>query len=127
MGASAGGIVWCLRTFEEDCGAVRLIVVEGRVSSATAAELARVLTAQLRDGLRTLVIDLTGVDYINGAGLRAFETAAASLAGSGGELVVCGLQPPVQVAFDLAGAIPNLTIAPSRDAALQRLRDESGL
>lgn len=124
MGASEGGIVWYLRTSEEDLGSVRLVIVEGRVSSATAAELARVLTAQLLDGPRKVVIDLAGVDYINGAGLRAFETAAASLAASGGELVVCRLQPPVQVAFDLAGAIPKLTIAPSRDAALQGLRDQ---
>ena len=122
--AGGDGIVWYLRTSEEDLGSVRLVVVEGRVWSATATELTRVLTGQRGGGPRTLVVDL---DYVNGAGLRAFETAAAGVDGSGGELVVCGLQPPVQVAFDLAGAIPNLTIAPSRDAALQRLRDESGL
>jgi stage II sporulation protein AA (anti-sigma F factor antagonist) len=125
MGAGEG-IVWYLRTSEEDLGSVRLVVVEGRVSSATASELSRVLTGRA-DGPRKLVVDLTGVDYINGAGLRAFETAAAALDGSGGALVVCGLQPPVQVAFDLAGAIPNLTIAPSRDAALLRLRGQSDL
>ena len=119
-----GGIVWYLRTSAEDFGPIRLVVVEGRVSSAAAGELARVLTGQLADGPRTVVIDLAGVDYINGAGLRVFETAAASLAGSGGELVVCGLQPPVQVAFDLAGAIPKLTIEPSRAAALHQRRDQ---
>ena len=124
MGAAEGGIVWYLRTSAEDLGPIRLVVVEGRVSSAAAAELARVLTGQLADGPRTVVIDLAGVDYINGAGLRVFETAAASLAGSGGELVVCGLQPPVQVAFDLAGAIPKLTISPSRAAALHQRREE---
>lgn len=123
MGASEGGIVWYLRTSVEDFGPVRVVAVEGRVSNATAAELARVLTAQIT-GPGELVVDLTGVDYINGAGLRAFESAAAALADSGGELVVCGLQPPVQVAFGLAGDIPQLTIAPSRDAALQRLRDK---
>ena len=125
--AGGDGIVWYLRTSEEDLGSVRLVVVEGRVWSATAAELTRVLTGQRGGGPRKLVVDLTGVDYVNGAGLRAFETAAAGVDGSGGELVICGLQPPVQVAFDLAGTIPNLTIASSRDAALQRLRDESDL
>jgi anti-anti-sigma factor len=124
MGAAEGGIVWYLRTSEKDLGVVRLVVVEGRVSSATAAELERVLTGQLASGPRTVFIDMAGVDYINGAGLRAFETAAASVAGSGGELVVCGLQPPVQVAFDLAGAIRKLSISPSRDAALQQLRGQ---
>jgi anti-anti-sigma factor len=125
MGAGEG-VVWFLRTSDENLGPVRLVVVEGRVSSATAAELSRVLAGRA-DGPRKLLVDLTGVDYINGAGLRAFETAAAALDKSGGELVVCGLQPPVQVAFDLAGAIPNLTIAPSPDAALLRLRGQSGL
>jgi anti-sigma B factor antagonist len=124
MGAGEG-IVWYLRTSDEDVGSVRLVVVEGRVSSATAAELSRVLAGRV-DGPRKLVVDLTRVDYVNGAGLRAFETAAAALNGSG-ELVVCGLQPPVRVAFDLAGDIPNLSIAPSRDAALLRLRGQSGL
>jgi anti-anti-sigma factor len=117
------GIVWYLRTSEHDVGPVRLIVVEGRVSRATAAELARVLTTQLAGGPRNIVVDLTGVDYINGAGLRAIEAAAANLDGSNGELVVCGLQPAVNAAFELAGDIPRLATAPSRDAALQRFRD----
>lgn len=124
--AAGQGIVWYMRTSAADLESVRVLVVEGRVSSATAAELARVLTGQLTSA-RKLVVDLTGVDYVNGAGLRAFETVAAGLDGAGGELVVCGLQPPVQVAFDLAGAIPNLTVVPSRDAALLRLRGQSSL
>jgi anti-anti-sigma factor len=124
MGADAG-TVWYLRTSEEDLEGARLLVLEGRVSSATAAELARVLAAQFADGPRKVMVDLTDVDYVNGAGVRAFETAAASLDGSNVELVLYGLQPPVQVAFDLAGAIPNLATAPSRDAALLRLRDRS--
>ena len=123
MGASEGGIVWYLRTSVQDFGPVRVVAVEGRVSNATAAELARILSEQIT-GRGELVVDLTGVDYINGAGLRAFESAAATLADSGGELVVCGLQPPVHVVFGLAGAIPQLTIAPSRAAALRRLGDK---
>jgi hypothetical protein len=51
------------------------------------------------------------------------EAAAASLNGSNGELVICGLQPAVHAAFELAGDIPHLATAPSRDAALERLRD----
>jgi anti-anti-sigma factor len=75
-----------------------------------------------------VVVDLSGVDYINGAGLRVFEKTAALLSQSHVDLFVCGLQPPVRAAFDLAGAIPNLVVAASRDAALlqcqRRPRDE---
>ena len=117
------GIVWYLRTSEADLGPVHLVVVEGRVSSATAAELGRILTGPEPDGLRSVVVDLSGVDYINGAGLRVFEAAAARFNGSTGELVVCGLRPAVQAAFRLAGSIPHLTTVESREDALRRFTE----
>ena len=112
------GVVWFLRTSGQELGAVRVVIVEGRVSHSAAAELAHVLTPPDTNGLRAVVVDLAGVDYISGAGLRVFETTAGLLSQMNVDLLVCGLQPPVQAAFDLAGAIPNLTVAVSRDAAL---------
>ena len=112
------GVVWFLRTSGEELGPVRVVTVEGRVSHATAAELAQALAYPQADGLKALVVDLSGVDYINGAGLRVFEKTAALLSEANVDLLVCGLQPPVQAAFDLAGVIPNLAVAASRDAAL---------
>lgn len=113
------GVVWFLRTSRQELGPVRVVTVEGRVSHATAAELAQALAhSQADDGPKALVVDLSGVDYINGAGLRVFEKTAALLSEANVELLVCGLQPPVQAAFDLAGVIPNLAVAASRDAAL---------
>lgn len=119
MGAGEG-IVWYLRTSEENLGPVCLVVVEGRVSSATAAELGRVLAGCAGDDFRAVVVDLSGVDYINGAGLRVFESAAAHFNGSQGELVVCGLRPAVQAVFRLAGSIPHLKTVESREDALRR-------
>lgn len=115
------GVVWFLRTSEEELGAVRVLRLEGRVSSATAAELDRRLAHVDPDRCRGLVVDLSGLDYINGAGLRVFQTAAARLAGATCELVVCGLRPAVQTAFDLAGEIPHLSVEPDRNAAVRRL------
>src|SRR5215210_7527146 len=103
------GVVWYLHTSEETLGAVRIVVVEGRVSSATVPELGRLLS-QPHPGVRGVIVDLTAVDYVNGAGLRVFETAAEGFEDSHTELVICGLRPAVHTAFDLAGAIPNLTI-----------------
>ena len=114
------GVVWFLRTSGQEHGAVRVVIVEGRVSHSTAAELAHALAHPDANGLRAIVVDLSGVDYISGAGLRVFETTAALLGQGNVALLVCGLQPPVQAAFDLAGVIPNLVVAASRDAALRR-------
>jgi anti-anti-sigma factor len=119
MGGKNEGVVWYLRTSEETLGALRIVVVEGRVSSATAPELGRLLS-QPHPNIRGVIVDLAAMDYVNGAGLRVFETAAERFEDSHTELVVCGLRPAVYTAFDLAGAIPNLAIAATRDAALRR-------
>ena len=119
MGADTG-IVWFLRSTEEDLGNVRLVSLEGRVSQASASDLAGALAAPQKNGCQAVVVDLSGVDYINGAGLQVFETAAARLSTLGSELVICGLRPAVQAVFDLAGSIPNLTTELSRDSALRR-------
>jgi anti-anti-sigma factor len=112
------GVVWFLRTSGQELGAVRVVTVDGRVSHATAAELAHVLAHPNANGLRAIVVDLSGVDYINGAGLQVFEKTAALLRQVNVDLLVCGLQPPVRAAFDLAGVIPNLAVAASRETAL---------
>ena len=115
------GVVWFLRTAEQTIGAVRLVTVEGRVSHSTVVELARVLAHHPPDhSSRAVVVDLSGVDYINGAGLRVFEQTAARLRDLNIELLVCGLRPAVQAAFDLAGTTPNLAIMASREAAFLR-------
>lgn len=115
------GVVWFLRTAEQTLGSVRLVTVEGRVSHSTVAELGRVLAHHPpANSPRALVVELSGVDYINGAGLRVFEQTAARLRAVNIELLVCGLRPAVQAAFDLAGTMPNLAIMASLEAALLR-------
>ena len=123
MGAGEG-IVWYLRAAEEDLGPVRLLVLEGRVSNATAPQLETALSRLSAAGARTLIVDLAGVDYINGAGLRAFEAAAARWNGSG-RLIVCGLRPAVAAAFRLVGSIPQLVIVATREDALRAARAEN--
>ena len=93
---------------------------------STAAELAHVLAHPNANGLHAVVVDLSGVDYINGAGLQVFEKTAALLNQVNVDLLVCGLQPAVQAAFDLAGTMPNLAIMASRDAALLRYQRPPG-
>jgi anti-anti-sigma factor len=115
------GVLWFLRTSAEELGPVLLLRVEGRVSSATVPGLAAALARPDPGHLRGVVVDLSGVDYINGAGLQAIQAAAARLAASSCELVVCGLRPVIQTAFDLAGSIPHLSIEPAPEAAVRRL------
>jgi len=115
------GIVWFLRATQEDLESVVVLALEGRVSNATVPELARWLAAVKGRRLRGLVVDLSGVDYINGTGLRLLTATAAEFATARVEMVVCGLRPGLQTIFDMAAPIPHLTIEPSADAASRRL------
>ena len=117
---SNDGIVWHLRIQEEHLGTVVVLRLDGRVYHATAAELGTAL-ARICTGARPAILDLTAVDYVNGEGLRAIEAATSRCRAVKAELIVCGLSPVVRTAFDLAGATSQLTIEPSRDAALRRL------
>jgi anti-anti-sigma factor len=122
------GIVWFLRASQQDLGAVVVLAVEGRVSNASARDLAGWLAAIRHRGPRGLVVDLSGVDYINGTGLQLLTATGAELAAANAELVVCGLSPGMQAIFDMAAPLPHLTIEPSADAATRRLlgSDELG-
>ena len=115
------GIVWFLRATQQDLGSVVILAIEGRVSNATVPDLAGWLAAFKDRPVRGVVIDLSGVDYINGTGLRLLTGAAADLAATNAELVVCGLRPGLQTIFDMAAPIPHLTIESSADVASRRL------
>ena len=115
------GIVWYLRVSEEDLGPILVLVVKGRVSEATAGDLCRALARDDIDHRNGIVIDFSGVDYINSAGLRLLEVSAARFQGSGCELVVCGLQPVIRATFELVGSVAHLATEPTREAAIARL------
>lgn len=86
-----------------------MLVVQGRLGTAAAADLARVLSTAAAASPR-VVLDLAGVDYLSSAGLRVLEQAARDLHAGGGGLVVTRTSEPVRVSLGLAGPIPFLTV-----------------
>ena len=122
---SGNDVVWYLRLAEEDSGPVRILTAEGRIFSATASALEGRLAGDLR-GRRALIVDLTGVDYINSRGLEILGDASTRARSIDCELIVCGLSPGVRTVFDLSGASTTLIIEPSREAARQRVEGTKG-
>lgn len=123
---SGNDVVWYLRLAEEDVGPIRILTAEGRIFGSTAGALeARLTGAELR-GRRALIVDLTGVDYINSRGLEILTDAAGRAVSTRCELIVCGLSAGVRTVFDLSGASAALIIEPSREAALRRIESTRG-
>lgn len=94
-----------------------VVAPKGRIGSVTAATFGAAVAAALRTAPR-VIIDLTGVDYISGAGIRALQAATAT---NGSHVLLCGLQEPVQIAIALAGALEELPVVKTRAQALESL------
>ena len=115
------GTVWYLRIQEDVLSEALLLRLEGRVFNATTRDLAHALDLFCTGNRRALVLDLSAVDYINGQGLSLVEATAVRLRAESRQMVVFGLCPVVETAFDLSGALAQVTVEPTRDAALRRL------
>ena len=98
------------------------IVVRGQVNNDSAVQLQQSLEKALAAAapLRC-ALDLAGVSYISSSGLRVLLAITKRIRNSGGRLVLCGLQPPVQAVLELSGFTRILAIAPDLAAAREQL------
>ena len=89
-----------------------LVIANGRIDSANAAEFGSALEAVTKDGRYKIVLDMSGIEYMSSAGLRvliATQKECKKL-GHGGEVVLASLTEMIHDAFDLAGFLELFTI-----------------
>ena len=111
--------VWDLRSTVEKRDGFAILTLAGRISARTSNRLEEALGA-CKD-METLLIDLSGVDYLSGKGL-----ALLSVASTRTRLVLCAPSGPVQIVLELAGLCPGIPVEPSLGAALARLVPSAG-
>jgi anti-anti-sigma factor len=116
---------WPLRIVEERLDGVLVLALAGRLGAASAVSLDAAVDRTVGRGDARLVIDLTAVDYVSSAGLRALASAAESCAQARGALVLCGLAEPVRIALGLGGLIPEVPVETSLDQAVVRVTTAS--
>ncbi|OPY42822.1 MAG: STAS domain protein [Methanoregulaceae archaeon PtaU1.Bin222] len=100
----------------------RVISPAGRIDAATAPLLENQLSGAIDGGDRKIVVDLSSVEYISSAGLRALLAAMKRLRALGGKMVLCSLHPYVKEVFDMTGFSRIFTMCNTRDEALISLR-----
>ena len=86
---------------EKQEGKFSIMMPVGRLDNETSPEFqARLLSAVASGG--AVVVDLSGVEYISSAGLRALMMASKKSKATNGRLAVASLTPMVKEIFDIS-------------------------
>ncbi len=89
-------------------GTTLTLAPEGRLDTMTSPELEAVLQKSL-DGVESLVLDFSGLNYISSAGLRVLLSAHKAMSAKGG-MKVCHVNETIREIFEVTGFSDILTI-----------------
>lgn len=87
----------------DDFSRVQLVEVIGRVDNDSAATLDQSVEKALASGRNQIILDLSGVQYMNSAGLRELVQLWKRVQNTGGTLIVANPSERVKRVLDLVG------------------------
>ncbi len=102
-----------------------IVTVKGRLDTITAPDLEKKTIAWIGEGHRMMLLDLTGVEFLSSAGIRAILVAAKKTKERKGSLAVAGLQGIAKEAFNLSACNTIISTYTSVDSALKGLNPRS--
>ena len=106
-----------MRLATDKNGAVLFLLPQGQINSANAAGLEADLVEHFEKGERTIVLDLSRLDYISSAGLRVILLLAKKLKVAGGIMALCDIKPGVREVLEISGFLAILTVFANRAEA----------
>ena len=89
-------------------GEAATLVVAGRLDTLTAPELEKEIDAII-SGVKDLIFDLTGLEYVSSAGLRVI-LKAQKIMNTQGSMKLVGVNDSIMEVFDITGFLDILTI-----------------
>ena len=102
----------------EQSDIVIIAVAEERMDAHNSGELKERMLQLFDDGKANLVIDLSGVRFIDSSGLGALVSGFKNASAREGSLKLCNLQPQVRSMFELTRLHRVFEIYPSLDEAV---------
>lgn len=82
--------------------------IKGRIDTKSAPQLEEIISSSL-DGVRLLVMDFEGVEYVSSAGLRVLLIAQKAM-NRQGDMKVRNVNPDIMEIFEVTGFSDILTI-----------------
>jgi len=107
----------------EKSGSATIVHVHGRLDSVTAKAFEEQMTQLIDGGENRLVLDLSQMDYVSSAGLRALLMANRKIVSAGGKIALCEATPSVKEVLEISGFVSLFTICASREEALAHVQN----
>ena len=102
-------------------GKTLLVLKEERLDAANSGEFREKILALLEKGGQQLVVDLSGVNFIDSSGLGALLSGYKSANLRSGSFILSGLKPRVQSMFELTRLHRVFTIVATVEEAIAKL------
>ncbi|MDD5200008.1 MAG: STAS domain-containing protein [Terrimicrobiaceae bacterium] len=104
----------------EESGA-RILQIEGEIDLHASPALRAELHQLVEEKTPAVLVDFTGVQYIDSSGLATLIEYVRDSKPFAGRIALFGLQPKVKMVFELVRLNELFTIADSKDSALAAL------
>jgi anti-anti-sigma factor len=88
---------------------VQVVRVSGEIDAGTVAALDQALEAATADGARHVVLDLSGVGFLDSSGLRSLVQLSHRLAPHGGVVTCTELSDPARRTLEVSGLLAHFT------------------
>lgn len=96
---------------------VQMVSLSGELTAAVAPEVRKELRALLEKGHVRLLLDMSGVSFIDSSGLSALVVTFKAARGAGGDVVLLRPQPTVRSLIELTRLHHVFQIFDDRDVA----------
>ena len=106
-------------------GPTHVVHVKGEIHVSTAPEFAARLDDAIAHEAPAVVLDLTGVEFIDSTGLTVLLNGLRSVTLRGGRLALAISNPTVLRLFEITRLDSTFDIAPTLDEALRRVAGSS--
>jgi anti-sigma B factor antagonist len=97
---------------------IHVLTASGEIDLFTAPDLREAATAALDAGAQRIVVDLSGVRFLDSTGLGVLIAILKRLRPAGGQFAIVNTNPTTAATFSITGLDDVLRILPTREAAL---------
>ena len=108
-----------MKSREKMAGKVAVLTVSGKMMGPEAQKLHKHVQGLVAEGITSVVVDLSGVEYIDSSGIATLVEGLQWSHSSNNKFRLAGLTPTVRDVFEIARLLTVFEVFDSREEAVQ--------